>query len=79
VDHVLLHCPRYAAARQLLSTALQALNVPLSLPSILLASLPSGSFDKPRQSHLLSSTNTFLDSVDAIRQAAAGLLPLDAR
>jgi hypothetical protein len=78
VDHALLHCHRYAAARQALVTALQTVHVPLSLSSILLASLPSGTFTAIQQSFLLACTNTFLDSVDATRTAAVGLVPLDA-
>ena len=78
VDHALLHCHRYAAARQALVTALQTVHVPLSLSSILLASLPPGTFTAIQQSFLLACTNTFLDSVDATRTAAVGLVPLDA-
>jgi hypothetical protein len=78
VDHVLLHCGRYDAARRALITALLTVHVPLSLSSILLASLPFGSFNKTQQSFLLACTNTFLDSVDVTRTAAAGLVPLDA-
>jgi hypothetical protein len=79
VDHALLHCHRYAAARQMLVAALQTVHVPLSLSAILLASLPSGNLTSGQQSSILSFTNTFLDSVDAARTAAAGLVSLDAR
>ena len=77
VDHALLHCLRYSSARQLLSTTMQTLAVPLSLSSILLASVPAG-LRKAQRSVLLASTDAFLDAVDATRRAVNGLLPLDA-
>ena len=56
---------------------MQTLAVPLSLSSILLASVPAG-LRKAQRSVLLASTDAFLDAVDATRRAVNGLLPLDA-
>ena len=76
--HILLDCPRYDSARQLLRSAMTAMGVGLSESSILLASSPPN-LDRAQQSSLFTLTDTFLDAVDAIRKAAIGLLPLDAR
>jgi hypothetical protein len=78
VEHTLLRCLRYSAARHTLSSALQSIGVPhLTLSSILCATPPPG-LNCGNRSLLLSYTNTFLDAIDATRQAAIGLLPLDA-
>ena len=80
VQHVLLDCPRYDSARLQLHTdlAAQGIAMSLTLPSILLASIPAA-LDRAKQAALLACTNAFLDAVDATRKAAIGLLPLDAR
>ena len=74
VGHMLLECPRHTPARQLLHQRFNQLipPIPLSLSSILLASTPTAR--KADRLSLISSTNTFLDMVEADR---AGLLPLD--
>ena len=78
VEHTLVHCLRYCAARQTLTSALQPIGFPqLTLSSILCATLPPG-LTRSNRSLLLSYTNAFLDAIDATRKAAIGLLPLDA-
>jgi hypothetical protein len=78
IEHTLLRCLRYSAARHTLSTALQFIGVPqLTLASILCATPPPG-LNRGNLSLLLSHTNAFLDAIDATRQATIGLLPLDA-
>lgn len=78
VEHTLLHCFRYSAARQALSSALQSIGVSHpTLTSILCATQQPG-LSRSNLSLLLSYTNTFLDAIDAMRNATIGLLPLDA-
>jgi hypothetical protein len=78
VEHALLHCLRYSAARQALSSTLQSIGISqLTLPSILCATPPPG-LSRANRSFLLSCTNRFLDAIDATRTAAIGLLPFDA-
>jgi len=73
-----VHCLRYSAARQTLSSALQPIGYPhVTLSSILCATLPPG-LTRNNRSLLLRHTNAFLDAIDATRKAAIGLLPLDA-
>ena len=82
-EHILLHCPRYTAARNSLTAALAAIGLPvsplhpLSLSTVLCASTPPGLAKEGRR-RLLSTTERFLSAVDDIRRAAGGLLPLDA-
>jgi hypothetical protein len=79
VGHMLLDCLRYATARQQLMTHLSsiAISTPLSLSTILCASMPPLPFHRSSLSALLRHTNTFLDAVNAARAGDPALLPFD--
>lgn len=72
-DHVLLHCPKFAAARQLCSTALQGLYDPQALTRQLLLGQPpvisahlrgERSFQRLLHDEVLRVTGDFLLSID---------------
>jgi hypothetical protein len=80
LQHTLILCGRYDAARQTLKAALQPLGhglSQLSLSSILCAMAPP-KLGPDGRALLLKYTNAFLDAIDATRKATLGLQPLDA-
>jgi Reverse transcriptase (RNA-dependent DNA polymerase)/Endonuclease-reverse transcriptase len=79
VEHALLHCHRHDIARQQLRANLSTIDVltPLSLSTILCATLPPPPFRRANLSSLLRYTNAFLDKVDLARGADSALVPFD--
>ena len=87
IDHVLLRCRRHDAARATLCSALAPLFTkagalapappPLTVSTILCASLPPPPFEPSKLTTLLSCTNAFLDRVGVERAADISLLPFD--
>ncbi len=79
IEHTLLSCPRHTSARSVYTFELTnhyRPAIPFTLSSVLLASLPPHPFKTHLLWQLLSSSNLFLDRIEAER-GRDGCTPLD--
>jgi hypothetical protein len=88
IEHILLHCHRHQAARDALRAALLPLfppaplqapspPPPLTLSTILCATLPPPPFQASSLTSLLTCTNAYLDRVGLERTADSSLFPFE--
>jgi hypothetical protein len=76
IPHMLLDCLRHLTARSQLASTLTGLGLPLTLPTILLASRPPRPFTGNLLTPLLRATSTFLTAIHVDRSKEQ-LVPLD--